>query len=356
MSAARSTAGASRIQGVDLLRSVAVALVIMSHAGAKGFAGYGVPFLIVLSSFLVSRIYDGASAPRNFKDHFLRRFLRIAPAYYAYLVFTLAADFLLGSRWSLIEALTAFTHTVNIDNAFSRHTHPIAHVWTLSILEQFYLLSFLLYPVLLGISKRKLLVVCIACVLAISVLRAVIYMNVDDARYIIYNSLILRLDMFLLGVLLTRYYSELMQLAESPVFGAASFVVGAVVISVSITVPVFHYSFGFAVEAAAAALMIVGVHSLSRATGLLEHRALTRLAAYSYSAYLFQMWGLAVAEEFTSLPLLKGLMGVVVSFMCGAVVHRVVEAPFLKLRVKLLTKPLRNTGGDAAQLVGGKQP
>src|SRR5689334_4910197 len=95
-----------RMPVLDGLRAVAVFLVVCGHAGypVAGIPGdLGVSLFFVLSGFLITRLLvreendTGTVSLRNF---YLRRTLRIFPAYYAFLAFSITADRFLSSHWS----------------------------------------------------------------------------------------------------------------------------------------------------------------------------------------------------------------------------------------------------------------
>jgi peptidoglycan/LPS O-acetylase OafA/YrhL len=329
-----------------MLRVVAVACVILSHAGLQMFGGYGVPFLVVLSSFFVTRIFIGSSAPTNFRDHFLRRFLRIGPAYYVFLVVTITIDFAMSSRWAATEVAAALTHTVNIANAYSHHSHPVAHAWTLSMLEQFYIAAFFLVPWFLARSSRALVLIVGAVTVAVILGRVGVRSAMPDSNAVIYNSLLLRLDMFFVGHVLARHYDEFVARVRTDWAALAGLFGAVAVIFVSKAWGPWHYTVGFTIEAAAAATLIVSVHRLAERVPWLDSPAWTRLAAFSYSAFLFQMWALAVADEVVSGVVARGSLGVVVAFAAGATVYHFVERPFLGLRSKLLHGRVSSPGSD----------
>jgi peptidoglycan/LPS O-acetylase OafA/YrhL len=142
-----------RIPSLDGVRAVAILLVLYSHAdipghspfvlaAIKGRCGFlGVQMFFVLSGFLITTLLlrererTGSVSRKGF---YLRRALRILPAYAAYLAVVavlppMADAALTGKDW-----FSALTYTVNF------HSLPIpvaiSHVWSLSVEEHFYLL------------------------------------------------------------------------------------------------------------------------------------------------------------------------------------------------------------------------
>jgi peptidoglycan/LPS O-acetylase OafA/YrhL len=155
----RDLLASDQLPALDGLRAVAVAAVMVFHFGAASFywAKLGVTLFFVLSGFLITlllireRERTGSVSLRNF---YIRRALRIFPAYYVFL--------LLSFGWMLIEGLdipaalvlSAGFYVLNYVQAFGafRNT-PVSHGWTLGVEEQFYLL----WPAMLRAAwNRKL--------------------------------------------------------------------------------------------------------------------------------------------------------------------------------------------------------
>lgn len=150
---------AYRVQ-VDTLRAIAVLAVIFSHSwdAFGGFGHHGVRLFFVISGFLITGIlldrhrgYGGPqpSTGRVLAAFYARRALRIFPIYYL-LVLALV---LAGSDRVTEDLVWYLTHTVNILFTSINAYDPwyTAHVWSLSIEEQFYLV----WPLLLLATPRR---------------------------------------------------------------------------------------------------------------------------------------------------------------------------------------------------------
>jgi peptidoglycan/LPS O-acetylase OafA/YrhL len=168
-----------RIPSLDGVRAIAILLVLYSHcsipghsryllAAVKGRCGFlGVQVFFVLSGFLITALLlrEIARTGRVSRSGFyLRRALRILPAYLTYLAVVAILpraedDRLNGSDW-----LTALTYTVNF------HSMPIpwliSHVWSLSVEEHFYLAWPLVMAAGTLASARWAALGCIVCCLA----------------------------------------------------------------------------------------------------------------------------------------------------------------------------------------------
>jgi len=146
-------AGGGRIPSLDGLRAVSISLVLYGHLeGGHGFpsigitrwfgdvAHLGVTVFFVISGFLITSLLMSErerTGTISLKNFYLRRTLRIFPAFYAFILALIAASVLgwidLGGR----DLAFALTYTVNYD---ADRSWNIGHLWSLSIEEQFYLL------------------------------------------------------------------------------------------------------------------------------------------------------------------------------------------------------------------------
>lgn len=144
----------------DSLRAIAAIFVIINHTeGVFGnssfhFGATGVGFFFVLSGFLITRILVYEKYTLQFSNKkllgrfYFKRFIRIFPAYYLFLLI----NYLLGNLkddytvWYYIAYASNFLFfkTANFQGSLSP-------TWTLAVEEQFYLL----WPLLFTIISRK---------------------------------------------------------------------------------------------------------------------------------------------------------------------------------------------------------
>ncbi|HWB60078.1 MAG TPA: acyltransferase [Chthoniobacteraceae bacterium] len=148
-----------RFAGVDVLRAFAVGIVMIHHFYSEKFflAGFGVTLFFVLSSFFATnsllRFKDKLEAGQMrrgecLRTFYFRRWMRIWPLYYFVLAVTLVAgtDFARASFWWN----AAFLSNVRLA-ATGEWPGRFSHLWSLSSLEQFYLL----WPALVLWFPRK---------------------------------------------------------------------------------------------------------------------------------------------------------------------------------------------------------
>ncbi len=144
---------------MDGLRFFAFLAVFLIHSDIERFwwGGYGVSLFFVISGFLITRILIvNANRPRIqvLKTFYIRRALRIFPAYYLVLVvavFTVGIDrpiafFLYLMNWAIF-VLTAMDPTL-VNQPWDPVLMHGIHFWSLCVEEQFYLVFPLLFAFL----------------------------------------------------------------------------------------------------------------------------------------------------------------------------------------------------------------
>jgi len=204
---------------LDGLRGIAILLVIGYHYfpnwSITTFGWSGVDLFFVLSGFLISSRIIPYLENKNWRIQFYRnRFLRIAPLYFAFLVSFFLGWFLFTSA-ATREAVpfyrehgwTFFLFVQNwsfILHAAELKTH-LAHLWSIAIEEQFYLV----FPFLLMWLRKKKSIFVYAWLLLIVIMASRSYyygciLNNQDFDKVYWNSFF-RLDAFIIGYLLYQF-------------------------------------------------------------------------------------------------------------------------------------------------------
>ena len=361
---------APRLPGLDLVRAVAIAWVMLYHASLFGLASpenwvvgrgwMGVDLFFVLSGFLIAgqllRPWARGQRPA-YRRFFARRALRTLPAY----LVVVAAYFLIPAvrerpaiqpLWQFLTFSENLLFDISTPKAFS-------HVWSLCVEEQFYLV----FPALVALiawrpSPTKVIGGVVAVLVLGMALRGYLWLHDVAATPFditaeprsrpfmtaIYYPTWTRLDGLLAGVVaaavqtfrpalwakLTARSNLLLALGLAGL--AASIVMFRDQIAdFWVTVfgfPLLSLSIGFIVVAASDARSIIGRYSVPGAGAL---------AAGAYSLYLTHkavFRAVAVLSSDLPAPLQGGalVLALLAALAVGAALYRLVERPFLRRR------------------------
>lgn len=361
----------SRLPGLDTLRSLAIVWVMLFHSFLIGGLGtdwawlsrygwMGVDLFFVLSGFLIgTQVLLPLSKGNKLSlgDFYVRRAVRILPAYFAVLLLYLWwPSFREAEGMEPWWKFLTFTMNLNIDYV---NRSAFSHAWSLCVEEHFYLL----FPLLaMGLLRRpamwKLAVLCCVIVLGGIALRALLWKHgvageqtlarnwfVEDIYYPTWN----RLDGLLCGVLLATWkvFRPQAWLAARR-FANLFCVAGLLVMALAFWLfadrtGLLANTLGWPVASVGLALLVFSAAGRDSVLGQWKLPIMGWLAAISYSLYLVHKgvyhlvqlhWGAQLAG--TGLPAFCVYGGTAI--LAGAALHYTIERPFLQLRVWLQSR------------------
>lgn len=172
---ANSVRPSTHIREIDGMRAIAVLAVVLYHASIQGFAGgfFGVDVFFVISGFVITRktLTDLGSSEFSPFEFYRRRVRRILPAVIVILFVTtfFAHKWLLPVDYMKFSETLKSVLTLNSNRQIARETNyfspdtaflPLAHLWSLAIEEQFYLV----FPIVVFFmnTKRRLTTILVA--------------------------------------------------------------------------------------------------------------------------------------------------------------------------------------------------
>jgi len=330
-----------RIRELDGLRAFAVAAVVIFHALGDRFPGgfLGVDIFFVISGFIITRVLLQEQAETNgisIKRFYIRRIIRLWPAFFALLLAVVAAQTIENVIVNKMEystyVLTTFAaaSAMNWIRAFDFSGGGIlGHTWSLSVEEQFYLIWPALLTALIGMKKKKILLIVIS-IASISILWRICLVLDGATAARTYNGLDTRLDALLIGCALAIFGAE--NIAARWVRTFIPVCLGFIGLAFTVTwQSIFLNTVGFTLVALMAALL---VFSAARpdpiVTAVLGNRLAVWLGARSYSLYLWHYpmlhWmGLTGLPAKISIP-----AAVLASLLAADLSYRFVERPLLK--------------------------
>ena len=374
---------------LDLLRSVAIALVMLVHFSRRvyilpsdswlgHFASWGwngVGIFFVLSGFLIGGqiIEETRRGDFSFKKFYIKRFFRIFPPYYfsllvvSILFFTSLADTnAVGSHTNTKILLTDLTyHIFYLQNYISLHSFQSGLYWSLAIEEQFYILiPFVLY-FFLRYASNWFIKVTIALLVAAILIRMAHYTELlpyipgmttwtPAIRFPFHT----RFDSLLSGVLTAwlfiRYNNILkripLKLRALFLLAPAAAIIACIVYgndSNSYFNTCWQFTlvnFGFSTL-----ILLLITSSFSKYIRGVFHRFLSHLARLSYTMYLYHLILLFPIAKFLGIldqtkPV--SLIGFLIFFgayfllvaVISSIVYRIIDAPSMRYRAKIISK------------------
>jgi peptidoglycan/LPS O-acetylase OafA/YrhL len=202
-----------RVAALDGVRGIAILLVLLMHAPPKLLPGgnIGVDLFFVLSGFLITSLLEQEHKKNgsiHFGNFFLRRALRLFPALLLLVLASLTYVQLFEREnlpTTVDDAASVLTYWWNLKLAFSGgfegHQLLFAHLWSLSIEEQFYIAwPFILFAAFSLRLSRKLVAILLLLGLALPAIGRLALWN-DGPSHFLYVRTDLRLDGLVWGVL-----------------------------------------------------------------------------------------------------------------------------------------------------------
>jgi peptidoglycan/LPS O-acetylase OafA/YrhL len=309
----------------------------------------------VLSGFLITGILFDAIGSRNlFKNFFLRRALRLYPAYIVLLCIVLTMDRATPHFFGVaISYLLYFPNLVRpfYPLIFSLSPMPTHHLWSLAVEEQFYLV----WPwIVVGLGNtRRILSVCLYGSIAALLLRLVLVAGVPHLDLlIIYCELPTRADAFLIGAAVAMLVRDRELIAQINL----NFVrlLGLMTLTACVAMASFHsFSFenpvvatvGYTLTAlGSACLILLALAPTTWTARAFSNPVLGFFGRYSYGIYLYHFPPAlyyerylfpAIVQVVHSALAAKILLSMsILAFSTGAAVvsFRIIEKPFLLMK------------------------
>jgi peptidoglycan/LPS O-acetylase OafA/YrhL len=220
-----------RIPELDGLRGMAILLVLVGHyfavpgtGAASLLNGYwfrlgwtGVDLFFVLSGFLIGGILlEVRDSPNYFKTFYARRFFRIVPLYYAwiliYIVLSIVGRTFLMARVGSMQRIdvSIVAHFLFLQNFRDFLKSAVSFwwfssTWSLAAEEQFYLVPPLLVRYM---PKRALAIVLVLVTLGAPFLRFAIRNRFSDGPWLAYRLMPCRADSLAVGMLAALLWSN----------------------------------------------------------------------------------------------------------------------------------------------------
>jgi peptidoglycan/LPS O-acetylase OafA/YrhL len=349
---------ASRMPGLDLLRGVAILAVIFYHGFSfsaprlalpnrpvaflyhlTGWGWLGVNLFFILSGFLITGLLqDSVANERYYRRFYIRRALRILPAYLAILLLIWVLGFV-----HLPYILVCLFFLANAPGLFLAPGFAFyGPLWSLAVEEQFYLM----WPFLQRrLAQRTILAICCGLILVCPVLRwllerQLLFAGVPNSRTWMFTDNLAMGAALALVVRMPR-----LSLRQFSTMGLWLFVSGAAGVLVLLSIHQLRRGLGTSIGVSflmlvAAGLMIGALRRFRSGSVPRGLRFLIFFGDISYGLYLIHVLCLMIYDRVAGEAALHSLRGITIRFVIanGAAVaiamlsRRTFEQWFLGLR------------------------
>lgn len=336
---------------IQALRGFAVLLVVLYHAkiGPLGAGYLGVDVFFVISGYLITSLIAKGIAKNSFSlvEFYLRRAKRLLPA--AYVTFAVTA---MVAPWFLndtelhefaLQVVGAVTFTGNLvlwqqTGYFGGEGElkPLLHVWSLSLEEQYYLV---LPALLLWLPRRHWMAAVLVATVASFALCLAGTATWPDATFYLLPTRAWELLIGSAGALFVLGASE-GQRQHAGQVARVLFYPSLLALLVIPLHPVGGAHPGLDALIVCTATLVVILRAHGRCASWPPVRLLARIGDISYSLYLVHWPILALLKNawvgwHGDLPLWLRLPAIVLSLAAAMLLHRFVEEPARRARIRL---------------------
>lgn len=337
-----------RISGLDLLRGIAILLVIFRHGDISNvvaeFGWLGVDLFFVLSGFLVSGLLfrEYLKSGRVRVGRFLiRRGFKIYPGYYIFVAVSIGIYY-----W---QTKTFYKQSELLPEIFYLQTylpHIWDHTWSLAVEEHFYLVLALFIPLSImakKIENRTFMIISfIVILIGAFLMRLQVSLPHCNDDFFPFSQTHLRMDGIIVGVFCSYLY-YFTGFYEFFLKGKFLFALA----SILLIIPGFLFpggtfimnTFGLSsVNLGFGILLLLSVQKNTPSSPMnwswiaLPVRAFCFIGVHSYSIYLWHLVAKNIILHFGFGEKLSFALYLLLALAIGIVLSFVIERPFLRLR------------------------
>lgn len=343
---------------IDGLRFMAFILVFIHHQSIFATIPYlsvlnshgwiGVDLFFGLSAFLFTKLlskeYDKTKTI-SFKKFYLRRILRIWPIYFLIIGLSVIVYFIIGgtvNKMFLVRLIGMFTFSENIITAiYNYNPLPfIAHLWTITYEEQFYLfIPLIILSLVRAPLKTKIISLC-TILLILNLIRIVFIMN-NVPHPAIWVLPITHFESIVFGIVVGfGGFDFLIKRINSTLIG----IIGIALFLTIVCMPGFDIITywlipGYTIVGLSTTLILISVLNNKFLKTFFSNNILVFLGKRSYGLYVYHLLGNSFAVKFskhvTIFPsnsaaiLLYSLSFTIIASILS---YKFIETPFLKLK------------------------
>ncbi len=350
-----------RIPSLDGIRALSIFFVIYDHAFRPSLinVGYlGVNIFFIISSYLIIQILlrDIEKDRFSVKMFYFKRFFRIFPAYYIYLiVLFLILIFLNIFKCSQFWRAPLFLVNYQPRSDWEFPQWFVGHTWSLAVEEQFYILIAVLFMFVNKkvLKKEKLITIFMVIILIVPIIRTS-YLFFDFIPDILkgsnHRSFETVADALAIGGILaingrTIQSQKWFQFFRNKIIFLFLIILLIMVLNSSEIVEMFGLKIRYLYNLLGLSIINICIGIIimlfinfpkdSIITRLLNHKVMITIGLWSYSIYLWQQIWL-YSWDFPLIIKLVGIIG------CATGSYYCIEIPFLRWRDSLLNENEKN--------------
>jgi peptidoglycan/LPS O-acetylase OafA/YrhL len=348
----------SYFRSLDGLRGLAILMVILHHFGINYFlhgtglfvdSNTGVHIFFVLSGFLITTILikEKLKTGHLSLGHFyIRRALRILPVAYLFLLVLIVLNACLNLQIKFIDFVASFLFFKNLSFRNEPYT---AHLWSLAVEEQFYII----FPFLLSYNINRYFIVALIIIIgvpAISIMGnyhvSILFANPTIAcitKVITYSFWKGPVIILIGSVFSILEFKGIIKPGRSASKYFLSFILLVVAIVIHSRTFVFYtkYVSEYLSAILIAYAIVLSINNKSLLSVILENGILVKIGILSYSLYIWQELFIGSRAWQPWLQMLNGypvyfiiLVKVIATFIIASSSYYLFESKFLKLKLR----------------------
>ncbi|MFV5692482.1 acyltransferase family protein [Flavobacterium sp. LT1R49] len=355
---------------LDGLRFFAFLLVFLSHHSLLSKIPYlsilhtngwiGVDLFFVLSAFLFTKLLIAEFNKNNtisFKKFYMRRIFRIWPIYFLFIGFSVALyAFINGSIGNSIgiRIIGLFTFSDNIMTAIYGEYNPmpyIAHLWTITYEEQFYIFVPIIILLLIHSSFKKKLISLITIFILFNGIRCALIAN-NVPHPAIWVLPITHFESIVLGIVIGFGGFDFMLKRIKPLIigliGVLFFI--SLYLLPNIEDISYWLIVSYSFVGISTSMVLFSVSNSNYLKRLFSKELFVFLGKRSYGLYMYHLLGNGVSSymiaKITILPsnsLASFIYSLSFTIIVSIISYKVIETPFLKLKEKfevIISRPI----------------
>ena len=359
----------NRIFGLDLLRALAIIIVVLAHTGhflptkirsvydKIIFSGsVGVSIFFVLSGYLIGKIIIREFTQKeeekiNFNTllyFWIRRWLRTLPNYYIILIILTLFELYNNSNFTFRSIYRYYFFIQNFIHEIPRTF--FVESWSITIEEWFYFLIPLSIFFLIkwtNFNLKKIIVLISFLTILISFLIRLEKYYLIDPTINFHNLVIVRLDNIMIGLIgayISYYHSSIWKRHTKLHFiiGLIFLIIHQYILNNLLLNPLYTNVLSYTMIAFSVLLLIPFVEEIKPRKNLI-YKTITRISIISYSIYLlnlsliqhyiiFQINWKEIMSNNTIISIVNCLLYWALILTLSTITYNLIEVPFMKLR------------------------